>query len=178
MPLSVSMWSPSTQPGESRMSKMPSDPHPAFLCDRNLGRLAKWLRIMGFDTEVMKVWDDRVIEDAILSGRTFLTRKRSLAGRTGCIVMENDHVRAQVSLLFKVLSLGERLRPFTRCSICNQQLKYAKPDDVKTRVPEYVYATRDEFGECPVCARVYWRGTHATRFMDSLDPETGGSRDS
>jgi uncharacterized protein len=157
------------------MSKMPSGHPPAFLCDRNLGRLAKWLRIMGFDTELMKVWDDGAIENSLSSGRIFLTRKRSLAGRTGCIVMESDHVRAQVSLLFRVLSLGDRLRPFTRCSICNQQLKCAKPDDVKTRVPEYVYATQDAFGECPVCARVYWRGTHAMRFMDSLDPGKRGS---
>lgn len=153
------------------MSKMPSGPHPAFLCDQNLGRLARWLRIMGFDTELMKAWDDSVIEKALASGRTFLTRKRSLAGRSGCIVMESDHVREQAAFLHHAIRLGDKLMPFTRCSICNHQLKYAKPDDVKARVPEYVYATQDEFGECPVCARVYWKGTHAMRFMDSLDPE-------
>ncbi len=160
------------------MSKMPSGPHPAFLCDQNLGRLAKWLRIMGFDTELMKVWDEKIIEDALTSGRTFLTRKRSLGGRRGCMVMENDHVREQAACLISVLGLVDKLRPFTRCSICNQQLKYVKPEDVKARVPEYVYSTRDEFGECPVCARIYWKGTHAVRFMDSIDPEMRGSRDS
>ena len=101
-----------------------------------------------------------------------------MRGRQGCIVVESDHVREQVSRLSLSLNLGDKILPFSRCSICNQQLKCAKPEDVKTRVPEYVYSTREEFGECPVCARIYWRGTHAERFLDSLDPDTRGSGNS
>ncbi len=158
------------------MSKMPSGRHPAFLCDQNLGRLARWLRIMGFDTELMKTWDDGMVSEALSSGRTILTRKRSLASRQGFMLVESDHVSEQAAFLAGSLGLGDRLRPFTRCSICNQPLKYVKPDDVKARVPEYVYSTQDRFGECPVCSRVYWRGTHAMRFMHSLGLETGEGR--
>jgi uncharacterized protein len=150
------------------MSKMHSGHSITFLCDQNLGRLARWLRIMGFDAEYMREWDRKRIEQARSSERIFLTRKRSMAGKEGCIVIESDHLDEQIAYLDRVLDLEEKIQPFTRCSICNLPLKCVKADDVKNQVPEYVFATHEKFARCPGCSRIYWKGTHPARSAESL----------
>lgn len=150
------------------MSKTHSGHRMTFLCDQNLGRLARWLRIMGFDAEYMREWDDTRIEQARSSGRIFLTRRRSMASKEGCIVIESDHIDKQIAFLDRTLGLKENIQPFSRCSICNLSLKYAKADDVKNQIPEYVYATHETFARCPGCSRIYWRGTHPDRSALSL----------
>ncbi|HOI08502.1 MAG TPA: Mut7-C RNAse domain-containing protein [Deltaproteobacteria bacterium] len=139
-----------------------------FLCDQNLGRLARWLRMMGFDARYMRVWDEDTIRDAIEEGRIFLTRKRSLAFRQGVLVMESDHLDDQIAHLGMVLGLGDKIEPFSRCSICNLPLKCVKRVDVEKQVPEYVYATHDEFARCPGCSRIYWRGTQPARSLERI----------
>lgn len=150
------------------MSKMHSDHRITFLCDQNLGRLARWLRIMGFDAEYMRGWDRKRIEQARSSGRILLTRRRSFVSQEGCIVIESDHLAEQIAQLDQALNLEEKVQPFSRCSICNLPLKYVKADEVKNQVPEYVFATHGKFARCPRCSRIYWKGTHPARFMESL----------
>jgi uncharacterized protein len=150
------------------MSETHSSPRITFLCDQNLGRLARWLRMMGFDAQYMRIWNEERIEQAISSGRIFLTRKRSLSSRQGVIVMESDHLGGQIGALDRILDLGMKIQPFTRCSICNLTLKCAKREDVEKLVPEYVYATHDEFARCPGCSRIYWRGTHPARSLEII----------
>lgn len=150
------------------MSRTPSDPRPTFLCDLNLGRLAKRLRLMGFDARYMRGWDEERVTHALREGRVLLTRKRSLKGMEGCIVMESDHVEEQIARLDAVLHIGEKIQPFSRCSVCNLPIIYVMPKDVKDRVPEYVYATQETFARCPGCSRIYWKGTHFAVSMSSL----------
>jgi uncharacterized protein len=150
------------------MSETPSAPRTTFLCDQNLGRLARWLRMMGFDAQYLRGWDEGRIHQARESGRIFLTRKRSLAGEKGVIVLESDHLGEQIEALEEELGLGKKIQPFTRCNICNLPLKCAKREDVEKLVPEYVYATHDEFARCPGCARIYWRGTHPARSLELI----------
>jgi uncharacterized protein with PIN domain len=131
---------------------------------------------MGFDAEYMREWDRERIERARSSGRIFLTRKRSMKSRNGCIVIESDHLDEQIAYLDHVLGLGEKIKPFSRCSICNLSLKYAKADDVKNQVPEYVFATHEKFARCPGCSRIYWKGTHPARSIESLKNMFKGKR--
>jgi len=159
------------------MSKTLSGPKAAFLCDQNLGRLARWLRMLGFDAAFMRKWDRAVIEKATSEGRIFLTRKRSMAREKGCTVVESDHLQEQLSFLNRAFSLHEKIQPFSRCSICNLPLKCVKADDVKNQVPEYVYATHREFARCPGCLRIYWKGTHPDRSLDLFNSSVNASEE-
>lgn len=122
--------------------------------------------MLGYDAIFMRKWDWDRIEDAKAEGRIFLTRKRSMAGEEGCIVIESDHLREQLSFLDRLLGIHNKIQPFSRCSVCNLPLKCVKADDVKNQVPEYIYATQREFAECPGCLRIYWKGTHPARSLD------------
>lgn len=158
------------------MSKTHSGRRVSFLCDQNLGRLARWLRILGFDTEYMHRWDPGKIEQARASGRVVLTRRRDFAGDPNSLVLESDYLKDQLTSLDKHLNLGEMLNPYSRCSVCNTPLKCATPHDVKDLVPEYVGTTSDTFARCPRCMRIYWKGTHAKRaqdFIRSVFPDWG-----
>ncbi len=150
------------------MSKMHSGPQVSFLCDQNLGRLARWLRIMGFDTEYMRTWDDDAIERARAAGRIFLTRRRDFASDRQSIVLESDFLKDQLGYLDKRLKLSEMLQPYSRCSICNASLKCVKAQDVKNLVPEYVSTTRETFVRCPHCLRIYWKGTHTVKMVEAM----------
>ncbi|MCK9264262.1 MAG: Mut7-C RNAse domain-containing protein [Deltaproteobacteria bacterium] len=150
------------------MSKTHSDPQASFLCDQNLGRLARWLRIMGFDTEYMRTWDENALKRARTDGRILLTRRREFASDRQSIVLKHDFLKDQLRCLDKRLKLSEKLQPYSRCSICNASLKYVKAQDVKNLVPEYVSTTREAFVRCPRCLRIYWKGTHTVKMVDAM----------
>lgn len=150
------------------MSKTHSGPSMSFLCDQNLGRLARWLRMMGFDAEYMRAWSEEKIAAARAAGRILLTRRRDFAMKEGSIVLESDFLKDQLRYLDKRLNLKENLRPYSRCIVCNVSLKYVKAQDVKNLVPEYVSATRETFARCPKCSRIYWKGTHTNRANETM----------
>jgi uncharacterized protein len=150
------------------MSGMHSGPQIRFLCDQNLGKLAKWLRILGFDAEFMSHWDKDFMEQAIQSGRIVLTRKGTLSEKRGMMFISHDHVQEQLQEVLAVLDLKCIKEPFTRCSICNVILQRATRDEVKGLIPEYVYDSHDVFAICPSCGRIYWKGTHISRMYDMI----------
>jgi len=151
------------------MSGMHSESQIRFLCDPNLGKLAKWLRILGFDAEYMARWDDGRIEQAIAVSRTVLTRKTIAGHGSGVVHIRNDHVREQLRELFNSLGIRDFPKPFTRCSICNTPLISASPGSVNGLIPDYVQNTHDDFARCPVCNRTYWKGTHVCGIYDMID---------
>ncbi len=148
------------------MSGMHSGPQVRFLCDQNLGRLAKWLRILGFDTEFMSKWDEDFMKQAIQSGRIVLTRKGALSEKRGMVFISHDHVQDQLQELASFLDLKHEA--FIRCSRCNTLLVDRPRDEVKGHVPDYVHATHEIFAGCPLCGRIYWKGTHISRIYDMI----------
>jgi uncharacterized protein len=150
------------------MSGMHSELQVRFLCDQNLGKLARWLRLLGFDAEFMSHWDEEFMNQAIQNGRVFLTRKGSLFEKKGIVFISHDHVGEQLRELFAVLDLKVMKEPLTRCSLCNVILQNASRDEVKGLIPEYVYNSHDIFVMCPSCNRVYWKGTHISRMYDMI----------
>jgi uncharacterized protein with PIN domain len=133
-----------------------------LLADAMLGRLAKWLRILGYDTEYLADTDDyAVMRLARAEGRLILTRDRALAARPELrtLLVESESLEEQL------LQIREALGPppepaATRCSLCNRVLLDAPPELVKAQVPPYVRRTHDQFSVCPECGRVFWQGTH------------------
>lgn len=148
-----------------------------FLVDSNVGRLARWLRIAGFDTLFINGIDDnRLVRIALSEGRVLLTKdtqimKRRLvtSGRLKVILIESDEVKAQLHQVVKTLNLSNQLRPFTICLECNQPLVPKEREEIKGLVPPYVYQTKTQYMQCPNCQRIYWQGTHWQRMSKELE---------
>lgn len=150
-----------------------------FVADRMLGRLAKWLRLLGYDT----VFEKDIGDDALLAllkalpERTLLTRHRSIMKRVAperSLFVTEDRTDAQLSQVVKQLELKPDASVFfTRCSRCNGALARVGPEAVAGRVPEYVWQTQRSFSVCRDCGKIYWPGTHIARFRDHLEAWLG-----
>ncbi len=154
-----------------------------FIVDNNVGKLAKWLRIMGYDTVFFDDIDDsRMVAEALAESRVILTRdteimKRGLvtSGRLKAILISSEEPEKQMRQVIKTLNLDCQFRPFVLCLECNQPLVEKNKDQVKDRVPPYVFQTKSQYVECPACHRIYWRGTHwqaMTKKLEKLINET------
>ena len=146
---------------------------PRFAADAMLGRLARWLRILGFDTSwEAHVADETLVQEAIATGRTVLTRDRRLPEEwtvAPIVVLRAEDLRGQLAELGARLDLAPHARPFTRCNRCNEPLLRASVPGVAGRVPASVAATHTEFLRCPRCERVYWSGSHVARMRALLE---------
>jgi len=144
-----------------------------FLADSSLGRLSKWLRILGYDTVYWRGEADRsFLRKAEKEGRAVLTRRKDVLAKQhpGIVLfVENDRVEVQIEEVLEKLDLRpEPKNLFTLCLRCNESLKEAKPEDVRPLVPEYVLRTQKEFRVCPGCGGVFWPGTHRERALSTL----------
>jgi len=134
-----------------------------FVCDSMLGRLARWLRILGFDcTYEGEGGESALLRLSVSEERTILTRNRKLARAhpERSMWIESERVEGQLSEMDRSLHLRRRAVPFSRCSVCNAPLIPATRERVKGKVPYYVYRTCEAFSYCPVCHHHYWEGTH------------------
>jgi uncharacterized protein with PIN domain len=145
-----------------------------FAADCNLGTLAKWLRILGYDTLYERgIADLEFIRKAAGEGRIVLTRKRGLAARPSfegrLVVVKADHVRLQLGEVLEALTLEpDPVKKMTRCLRCNTVLEVIPKERVEGRVPVYVYVKFEQFKGCPSCGRIYWPGTHRLHIEKSL----------
>ena len=153
---------------------------PKFIVDHNVGKLTKWLRLMGYDARFFDGRDDsHLVAVAKAEGRVILTRdtqimKRRLItrGRLKAILIRSDEPEQQMRQVIEELALDSESRAFTICLECNQPLAERDTDEVKELVPPYVFKTQDQFMQCPNCGRIYWRGTHwraMTRRLEGLE---------
>ena len=139
-----------------------------FVVDSNVGGLARWLRIAGFDTVFIKGIDDnKLVRMALDEGRVLLTRDTQImkrrvvfTGRLKVLFIERDEVKSQLRQVVDTLNLADQMRPFSRCIECNEFLTPRERTEVEELVPPYVLQTQTQFMQCPICQRVYWQGTH------------------
>jgi hypothetical protein len=133
-----------------------------LLADSMLGSLGRWLRLLGYDTAIASSEPDwQIVRQARAEGRIVLTRDRELARRRGVqtLLVQADDLDSQLAQAIHDLDLSQP-QPGTRCLHCNEALQPAGRADVAGDVPPYVLQTKETFRRCPVCQRVYWRGTH------------------
>jgi len=143
---------------------------PPLLLDGMLGRLAKWLRLLGYDAAYDNQADDlELARRARAEGRVLLTRDRELAGRRGLrtLLVRSDVLEEQVEQTVEELGPPSQTA-LSRCSLCNEPLQATTPEEVAGRVPPYVLRTQPRFRICPSCGRVYWAGTHLDHMRDYL----------
>ena len=147
---------------------------PRFLVDCMLGKLAKWLRLVGCDTVfIHDADDDELVRVAVHENRILLTKdnllvkRRMLRGR--CLFITEEGTAAQLRQVVRELNLPtDDSRFFTRCPVCNSEIREASKESVREETPPYVYNTHDRFGRCYGCARVYWKGTHVEHVLRAL----------
>jgi len=139
------------------------------MIDQNVGKLARWLRMIGFDAKFFTGADDtEMVNAAIGENRILLTRDTRIkdrkvvtSGQLKIILINSDRLQDQINQVISSLNLKQNgLRPFTLCLECNEPLIPRNKEDIKDRLPPYVYQTQHQFVECPVCFRIFWRGTH------------------
>jgi len=140
-----------------------------FIVDHNVGKLAKWLRMIGYDATLFTGIDDTdMVNTALLENRILLTRdtqimQRRVAtnGQLKIILIESDRFEEQIQQVVHALKLDRHdFHPFTLCMECNMPLVNRSKEDVKNKVPSYIFQPQTQYMECPVCHRIYWRGTH------------------
>jgi uncharacterized protein with PIN domain len=144
-----------------------------FLADRNLGKLAKWMRILGYDT----LYDRGNADGAFLrrareDGRITLTRPRdinTLAEGRSVVLITSDHVPAQIGEVLSALALSpDPSRRMTRCLDCNASLEEISKEAVSGLVAAYVYEQQVRFMRCPSCGGIFWPGTHHLHIEETL----------
>lgn len=146
--------------------------NPRFIADAMLGRLARWLRFLGFDTLYYPdISDGRLIRIAREQDRLILTRDTRLvkikAVRDYLLINAND----SFSQLIEVIeSLGLKEVPYPgRCVECNGQLTVVGDKaEVKESVPEFIFLNFSAFLRCNNCGKIYWEGTHPQKFREKL----------
>lgn len=147
-----------------------------FFADAMLGKLARWLRILGYDTAYERyVRDDVLIERVMRENRWVLTRDRYLArrklARDRLTLLHSDRVPDQLRQLMIELHLDFTLGDETpcRCADCNLVLEPMTQERAAPQVPPFVAGSHNKFSHCLGCGRIYWPGTHWDRIQAQLD---------
>jgi len=145
---------------------------PRFVLDSHLGKLARHLRLAGFDALWDKDYvDEEIVRLSLAEKRIILTRDLGLLKRgaveRGYFVRSTDS-EIQLAEVVRSLQLERLLRPFSRCRECNVELSEAPKASVSDRIPELVREHYARFKLCTACGRVYWEGTHYARLKQML----------
>lgn len=151
-------------------------PEPRFVVDSMLGKVAKWLRVFGFDTRYERLLSREQVDSHRGEGYLVVTRDRRWRGREGVCFLSTNAPTEQLRELILAVPISLRdTRPLRRCLICNRLLDRISREQAFGSVPDYVFETSRVFSRCPECSRVYWRGSHPERMMERIRGQIGWS---
>ncbi len=142
-----------------------------FLADSMLGKLAKWLRVMGYDTHYQPFYQTGVIGDLIRERRILLTRNTSLTFKqVDSVLIQPDNVKDQLEQMRTGGYLKtDRSKWFSRCLVCNIRLNNIPADEAAANIPEYIlHQHNPTISYCPACRRYFWPGSHSLRMFNQL----------
>lgn len=152
---------------------MTADTVPRFVADKTLGRLARWLRIIGCDVLYGSNFSGKgLLAAARRDDRVILTRDRRLAQRAEVprlVLVESDRFREQLRQVVQAFGIDPVAQLFQRCVECNSDLVEVPREEVAGRVPEFVWTTQSRFRRCRACAHLYWDATHVARVKSELE---------
>jgi hypothetical protein len=155
----------------------PAPPHaapprgaPAFAVERTLGRLGKWMRLLGFDA----VFETESPPGGFTGGgRILLTRTRRVCAEhpeLHPLLIRSNAPFEQVAEVLRTLGItSDEIRPFSRCLRCNVPIEALAREEARGAVPDHVWQAQPGFSRCPRCRRTYWRGTHTARSLERIE---------
>ncbi|MGA8179263.1 MAG: Mut7-C RNAse domain-containing protein [Desulfobacterales bacterium] len=143
-----------------------------FAAEKTLGKLAKWLRILGFDT----LYSPDLSGDQLINAdgkRALLTRTQRIRDMNlsrKCIFIASNDPSEQLRAVIKGTGITQKdIRPFSRCIRCNALIRRVQKDSVKKMVPDYVWESHDTFRICALCQRIYWPGSHTRHSLNIIE---------
>ena len=143
-----------------------------FIADCMLGKLAKWLRILGYDTLYFhKIDDDDLFDKVMYTRSILLTRDTKLFVKipyNSGLFINSDHVKEQLQQVVLALHLDCSEAFLSRCIACNMKLESVEKLEIETRVPDFIYYTHTDFSHCSHCGKVYWKGSHQSHIQETL----------
>jgi uncharacterized protein len=145
-----------------------------FVADIMLGKLAKWLRTLGFDTCCRRLDQQQLIIDYREQGYLLITRNQRWCGQSAVICLKaNDPAEQLRELIAAVPIAPAEVHLLQRCLLCNACLQVRPREDVAGQVPDYVFETQTVFHQCPKCLKLYWSGSHPQRMAQWLQSALG-----
>jgi len=142
---------------------------PRFAADRMVGRLARWLRLLGADVSYHgTLAGSDALRLARAEQRLLLTRDKRLRTSPDVLYLEANALRDQLIEVLRRYPFDPRADALSRCSRCNQPLADLAPAAAQERVPPYVFKTQPHFAHCPECGKIYWRATHVARMASEI----------
>ena len=144
-----------------------------FFCDDNLGRLAKWLRTLGYDTRFqLTIEDGELVSLVLKEDRIILSRDTKLSRfkiKDRYLLIQSEKPLEQLKHVVDHFKLKiDKDLLFSRCLVCNEPLQKMEKENIKDRLYPYVYQTQENFVYCSVCDRIYWPATHVERMTKKL----------
>ena len=146
-----------------------------FLCDQMLGTLAKWLRILGFDTLYAnsEIDDSEIIKVTKKEKRVLLTRDKTLihiARRENIKTIEinTTDINEQLKTVLENIK-PDKNKFLSRCLLCNTPVKEIDKNKIKNKIPEKVFKNNEEFWYCPKCNKIYWKGSHYLNMIKKIN---------
>jgi hypothetical protein len=144
-----------------------------FIADDHAGKLARWLRLLGYDTlHFPQIADRNLAELASREGRVVLTRDTTLARRFPAIEvfrLEDEDPFRQLATVIRHFNLDCETHTFTRCMMCNAPLEAVDKEACRDEVPPKAFAGCRRFARCTGCRKLYWDGTHYMRMKERLE---------
>jgi len=145
---------------------------PKFIADVHLGKLTRYLRMVGFDVIYKNSYtDDEIVKISLEEKRAILTKGRGILKRkdvTHGYWVRSSKVKAQVVEIIKRFDLKKLIEEFTRCIECNSMLESISKKEVINELPPKVSSSQNSFSVCPSCKKVYWKGTHYQRMLSFI----------
>jgi uncharacterized protein with PIN domain len=145
---------------------------PRFMLDAMLGSLARWLRLLGYDTAYETHIDDAaLVQRALEEQRIILTRDRALPEEwavSDIYLVVAEETQSQLREVVHRFRLTENEQMFTRCNQCNTRLQPASKQEAGLHVPAHAQKENETFLHCPDCDRYYWQGSHVDRIRERL----------
>ncbi len=162
---------------EPRIRPLSSGHEICFMADAMLGRLARWLRILGCNVTFEPVISDaELVRRALVEERVILTRDQALPEEwrlPRVLIVKSEAPLLQLQQVVRAFEIDWRARLFTRCSRCNTELETVAYEDVTTRVPPRIISEQERFLRCASCERIYWGGSHSERMLRVLNEALG-----
>ncbi|NWG28529.1 MAG: Mut7-C ubiquitin/RNAse domain-containing protein [Ignavibacteriaceae bacterium] len=149
---------------------------PKFVADVHLGRLTKYLRMMGFDVLYKNNFDDdEIVQLSLKEKRAILTKDRGVLKRnevTHGYFVRSTKVEEQVKEVLNRFDLKNEIKEFSRCIECNELLMPIKKELIVNQLPQKVAQSQNEFYQCPSCNKNFWKGTHYRRMLSFIKQQS------